>query len=147
MIVYDKKILDNQILVDEADTLYKGGFISKDQKKFVKKELLAFRSQDNILVRIGFLLLGSMLYSSICGAISIIGVSAENAYFQICCYIFAAVGFACSEILAKQNFHNHGLDDAFILGILLNVGGAVVILTEDFETGLTPAVFVAIASF
>ncbi|SFD80198.1 hypothetical protein SAMN05216297_11272 [Flavobacterium phragmitis] len=144
MIVYDKKMLDNQILVDEADTLYKGGFISKDQKKFVKKELPAFRSQDNILVRIGFLLLGSMLYSSICGAISIIGVSAENAYFQICCYIFAAVGFAGSEILAKQNFHNHGLDDAFILGAILNVGFAIGITTDGYQSVI--ALFMAVTA-
>lgn len=144
MIVYDKKILDNQILVDEAATLYKGGFISKDQKKFVKKELPAFRSQDNILVRIGFFLLGSMLYSSICGAISIIGVSAENAYFQICCYIFAAIGFAGSEILAKQNFHNHGLDDAFILGAILNVGFAIGITTNGYESVI--ALFMALTA-
>ncbi|WP_244165424.1 hypothetical protein [Flavobacterium phragmitis] len=137
-------MLDNQILVDEADTLYKGGFISKDQKKFVKKELPAFRSQDNILVRIGFLLLGSMLYSSICGAISIIGVSAENAYFQICCYIFAAVGFAGSEILAKQNFHNHGLDDAFILGAILNVGFAIGITTDGYQSVI--ALFMAVTA-
>ncbi|WP_289658597.1 hypothetical protein [Flavobacterium panacagri] len=144
MIVYDKKILDNQILVDEADTLFKGGFISKEQKKFIKKELPVFRSQDNILVRIGFFLLGSMLYGSICGAISIVGMNAENAYFQICCYIFAAVGFVGSELLAKQNFHNHGLDDAFILGAILNIGFAIGITTDGYESVI--ALFMAAAS-
>ncbi|AWK05462.1 hypothetical protein HYN56_14930 [Flavobacterium crocinum] len=144
MIVYEKKILDNEILINEADTLYKGGFISKDQKKFVKKELPAFRSQDNILVRIGFFLLGSMLYSSICGAISIIGMNAENAYFQICCYIFAAVGFLVSELLAKQNYRNHGLDDAFILGATLNVGFAIGITTDGSQSVI--AFFMAISA-
>ncbi|MFD2939320.1 hypothetical protein [Flavobacterium notoginsengisoli] len=144
MIVYDKKILDNQILVDEADTLYKGGFISKEQKKFVKKELPVFKSQENILVRIGFFLLGSMLYSSICGAISIVGMNAENAYFQICCYIFAAAGFVGSELLAKQNYHNHGLDDAFILGAVLNIGFAIGITTDGYESVI--ALFMAVAS-
>ena len=116
MIVYDTKKLDNEALVDEADTLYKGGFISKEQKKFIEKELPVLKSQSNILVRIGFFLLGSLLYSSICGMISLFGLSSENVYFQICCYIFAAVGFVGAEFLAKQEYHNHGLDDAFILG-------------------------------
>lgn len=144
MIVYDAKIVDNEILVNEADTLYKGGFISKEQKQFIKKELPVFRSQNNILVRIGFFLLGSFLYGSICGAISIIGMNAENAYFKICCYIFAAVGFAGSELLAKQNFRNHGLDDAFILGAILNIGFAIGITTDGYESVI--AFFMALAS-
>ncbi|KAF2518017.1 hypothetical protein [Flavobacterium foetidum] len=144
MIVYDKKLLDNQILVDEAQTLYKGGFISKEQKKFVQNELPVFKSQENILVRIGFFLLSSLLYGSICGAISIFGISAENAYFQISFYIFAVVGFAGSEILAKQNFHNHGLDDAFILGTIMNIGIAIAITTEGYEAVI--AFFMAVAS-
>lgn len=144
MIGYDKKRLDDQILVDEADTLYKGGFINNEQKKFIKKELPVFKGQDNILVRIGFFVLGSMLYSSICGAISIVGMNAENAYFQICCYIFAVVGFAGSEFLAKQNFYNHGLNDAFILGAILNVGFAIGITTEGYESVI--AFFMAAAA-
>ncbi|MFB9080884.1 hypothetical protein ACFFLS_22315 [Flavobacterium procerum] len=145
MIVYDKRMLDNQILVDEAHALCKGSFISKEQKKFIKKELPLFRSQDNILVRIGFFILGAMLYSSICGAISIFGIGGENAYFQICFYIFAAVGFAGSEILAKQNFHNHGLDDAFILGAILNVGLAIGITTEADNPAII-AFFITVTS-
>ncbi len=63
----------------------------------------------------------------------LIGMHAENAYFNICCYIFAAVGFAGSEFLAKQNYRNHGLDDAFILGAILNIGFAIGITTEGYE--------------
>ncbi|MDQ6469647.1 hypothetical protein RB619_03245 [Flavobacterium sp. LHD-80] len=144
MIVYDTQILDNEILVDEANTLHKGGFINKEQKKFIKQELPVFRSQDNILVRIGFYLLGCLLYSSICGAISIVGMNAGDSYFKICCYLFAAVGFVGSEILAKQNFHNHGLDDAFILGAILQTGIAIGITTDGYESVI--AFFMAIAS-
>ncbi|MDQ1165295.1 hypothetical protein [Flavobacterium sp. SORGH_AS_0622] len=144
MIVYDKQILNNDALVDEADTLYKGGFISKEQKKFIKKELPVFKSQDNILVRLGFFLLGNLLYSSICGAISILGLSSEHIFLEICCYLFAAVGFVGSELLAKQNFHNHGLDDSFILGALLNVGFAIGITTEGYE--IVIAFFVAVVA-
>ena len=144
MIAYDKKMLDNEMLIDEADTLYKGGFISKDQRKFIEKELPILKSQKNILVRIGFFLLGSMLFGSICGAISIFGLQSEHTYFQICCYLFAIIGFIGTELLATQNFHNHGLDDAFILGALLNVGFAIGITTEGYE--MLIALFVSIAS-
>ncbi|MHC0440413.1 hypothetical protein [Flavobacterium sp. 3-210] len=144
MIVYDKKMLDNGALLDEADTLYNGGFISKDQKKFIEKELPVLKSQSNILVRIGFFLLGCLLYLSICGAISLFGLSGEHVFFQICCYIFAVVGFVGAELLATQNYHNHGLDDAFVLGALLNVGIAIAVTTEGYEAVI--AFFVAIAA-
>lgn len=144
MIAYDNKILDNEVLVDEADTLYKGGFINKEQKKLIEKELPRFKSQSNILVRLGFFLLGSFLYSSICGVISLIGLNNEHAFLKICCYLFAIVGFAGAEFLARQNYHNHGLDDAFILGGLLTFGIAIAMTTEGYE--MVIAFFVATAA-
>ncbi|MFH6964737.1 hypothetical protein ACHRVK_10240 [Flavobacterium plurextorum] len=145
MILHNKNLLNNLALVEEAETLESGGFISKEQKKIIKNALPAFRSQSNILVRLGFFLLGSFLYSSICGAISLIGLSGEDFYFKICCYLFAGVGIAGAELLGNQNYYRHGLDDAFILGIPLNIGFAVAISTEGQEISI--AVFVAIASF
>ncbi|KAF2082194.1 hypothetical protein [Flavobacterium sharifuzzamanii] len=144
MIVYNKQLLDNEVLTDETDALYKGGFISKEQKKFIEKELPVLKSQNNILVRLGFFLLGCLLYGSICGAISLFGLSAENTFFKICCYIFAAVGFAGVEFLANQEYHNHGLDDAFILNALLCLGVAVGITTEGYE--MVIAFFVAVGA-
>ncbi|MBF4491382.1 hypothetical protein IR010_02435 [Flavobacterium sp. MR2016-29] len=145
MIVHDKNLLDNEALLEEANSLQSGGFISKEQNNLIKKELPAFRSQSNILVRFGFFLLGSFLYSSICGAFSLIGMAGEDFYFKICCYIFAAVGFGGAELLANQNYRNHGLDDAFILGAILNLGFAVAFTTDGYE--LVIAVFVAATSF
>ncbi|MBJ2124665.1 hypothetical protein [Flavobacterium sp. IB48] len=144
MIAYDKRKIDNGALIDQADTLYKGGFISKDQKKFIEKELPDLKSQSNILVRIGFFLLGCFLYLSICGVITLVGLSSERVFFEICCYIFAVIGFVGIELLAKQDYHNHGLDDAFILGALLNVGAAIAITTEGYE--IIIALFVSAAS-
>lgn len=144
MILYDKKKLQNEVLADEADTLYKGGFISKDQKKLIEKELPVFKNQSNILVRIGFFLLGSLLYSSICGMVSLFGLHSEHIYFQICFYLFAAIGFGGSELLGRQHYHSHGLDDAFILGTILNLGIAVAITTEGYE--MIIALVVAIAA-
>ena len=144
MIVYNKQLLDNEVLADEANALYKGGFISKEQRKFIEKELPVLKSQNNILVRVGFFLLGCLLYGSICGAISLFGLSAENTFFKICCYIFAAVGFGGVELLANQEYHNHGLDDAFILNALLCLGVAIGITTEGYE--MVIAFFVAVGA-
>jgi len=148
MIVYDKKLLDNLALVEEANSLESAGFISKEQKNLIKKELPAFKRQSNILVRLGFFLLGAFLYLSICGVIALIGLTgstSEHNFFNICCYIFAAIGFAGAEFLANQKYYGHGLDDAFILGALLNVGFAIAITTEGYE--IQVALFVAVASF
>lgn len=145
MIVYDKGALDDLTLIEEADSLLSAGFIDVKQKDLIKKELTFFRRSNNILVRIGFFLLGSFLYLSICGAISLLGLSGEQFFFSICCYIFALVGFVGAEFLANQKYYGHGLDDAFILGAILNLGIAVAITTEGYE--LVIAVFVAFKSF
>ncbi|WP_456312612.1 hypothetical protein [Pseudomonas shirazensis] len=145
MIVHDKNLLDNLALVEEADTLKSGGFISKEQRDLIKKELPVFRSQSNILVRLGFFLLGSFLYSSMCGTISLFALSGLEFFFHIGFYVFAAVGFFGAELLANRQYHGHGLDDAFILGGISNLGVAIAMTTEGYE--LVIAFFVAISSF
>lgn len=145
MIVHEKQFLDDLALLEEANSLQNAGFISKDQKDLIKKQLPDLKGHKNILVRLGFFLLGSFLYLSICGAISLLGLSGENFFFKICCYIFAVVGFVGAEVLANQKYYGHGLDDAFCLGALLNVGFAIAISTDGYE--LIIAVFVAIAAF
>ena len=145
MIAHDKQLLNDLVLLEEANSLQNAGFISKEQKDLIKKQLPDFKNQKNILVRLGFFLLGSFLYGSICGAISIVGMVGDEFYFKICCYIFAGVGFAGAELLANQKYYGHGLDDAFILGAILNVGFAIGITTDGYE--LIIAIFMAIAAF
>ena len=91
------------------------------------------------------------------------GGGSERYFFNICFYLFAVVGIVGAEILMNNKYYRHGLDDAFILGILLNIGIGVFISTEyyfrqyyyldyynstekDYPSILT-AVFVAVASF
>lgn len=145
MIAHDKQFLNDLALLEEANSLQNAGFISKEQKDLIKKQLPDFKGQKNILVRLGFFLLGSFFYGSICGAISILGMAGEEYYFKICCYIFAAVGFAGAEFLTREKYYGHGLDDAFILGAIINVGFAIGITTDGFE--LLIAVFMAITAF
>lgn len=145
MIVHDKKLLDNLALVEEANSLQSAGFISKEQKNIIKKELPAFKRQSHILARLGFFLLGSFLYSSICGVISLMGFSANDSFQYVGLYIFAIVGFVGAEVLASQTYYEHGLDDAFILGAILNLAIGVAITTDGYE--IIIAIFTAIASF
>lgn len=145
MIAHDKQFLNDLALLEEANSLQNAGFISKEQKDLIKKELPDFKDHKNILVRLGFFVLGSFLYGSICGAISIIGMVGDELYFKICCYIFAGVGFAGAEFLANQKYYGHGLDDAFILGAILNIGFAIGITTDGYE--LIIAIFMAITAF
>lgn len=145
MIVFDRRKLENSVLTEEADSLKNAGFISKEQLDFIKKELSVLNSHKNILVRIGFFLLGSFLYSSICSAVSLLGISAIDKIWEIFPFLFGIIGIAGSEFLAKKDYHNHGLDDAFILGTILNFGGAVTIAT-DFHFVLPVSIVVAIIS-
>ncbi|MDX6181505.1 hypothetical protein SGQ44_06810 [Flavobacterium sp. Fl-77] len=146
MIVHDKTLLENLILVEEARSLQEAGFISKEQVSILKNELPVFKSNTNILVRLGFFLLGVFLYLSICGVIALFGLSGINeSFFKIVCFIFAIVGFVGAEALSYQNYYQHGLEDAFILGSILNIGIALEIVTDQNE--LIIATFVAITSF
>ncbi|MCV9929154.1 hypothetical protein OIU83_15925 [Flavobacterium sp. LS1R49] len=128
MIVYDKNLLKNIFLVNEAESLQKANFITKEQLDTISKELPVLKSHDNILIRIGFFLLGVFLYSSICGVISLLGLSAASSDFYIVLvYFFAIVGFAGTEFLAQQKYYGYGLDDAFVLGAQLTLAIAIAI--------------------
>ncbi|MEO8517251.1 MAG: hypothetical protein ABI426_10915 [Flavobacterium sp.] len=116
MIAFNKELLNNTVLVNEAENLKNSGFISKDQLNTIEAKLPTLKNHKNILVRIGFFLLGCFLYSSICGTVSIVFLSGLDQHYKILIFLFAIIGFAGSEILAKNKFKSHGLDDAFVLG-------------------------------
>ncbi|MBF7091460.1 hypothetical protein IUY40_07900 [Flavobacterium sp. ALJ2] len=126
MIAYDKNLLKDVFLVDEAENLQKANFITKEQLDTVSKELPVLKSQDNVLIRIGFFLLGVFLYSSICGTVSLLGIgSSSNDFIIALVYLFAIIGFLGTEFLAKQKYYGYGLDDAFVLGAQLTLTIAV----------------------
>jgi hypothetical protein len=125
MIAYDKNLLKNILLINEAENLQKADFITKEQLDNVSKELPVLKSQNNILIRIGFFLLGVFLYSSICGVVSLLGIDTSNDFFIGLIYVFAIIGFAGTEILAQQKYYGYGLDDAFVLGGQLTLAIAV----------------------
>jgi hypothetical protein len=127
MIAYDKTLLDNVYIDEESNRLKESGFISPEQYKIISNQLPRLKSQNNIFIRIGFFILGCLLYSSICGFISFLGLSAMDNAYLFFIYLFAIIGFGTKEIMSSgMNYFGFGLDDAFILGgiaILLSAVG------------------------
>lgn len=131
MIAFDKELLDNTVLVNEAQNLKSSGFISKKQLDEIVTKLPTLKIHQNVLVRIGFFLLGCFLYSSICGAISLIAFPILDDISKSILFVYAIIGFVGSEILARHNFKSHGLDDAFILGAQVCLFFALGVSTEE----------------
>ncbi|WP_369765054.1 hypothetical protein [Flavobacterium sp. WC2429] len=144
MIQYDKTELENVSLVEEAHSLKNAGFISKEQYNLIVKELIILKSNTNILVRIGFFILGSFLYSSICGFISLILLQALTENYKVLLFIYTIIGFVGTEILTKQKYYGHGLDDAFLIGSQLTLAIAIGISTNG--NGLVIASILTITS-
>lgn len=115
MIAYNKTLLDNTLLVDEASSLKKSGFIDSAQFQTIIGDLPSLKRHKNILIRLGFFLLGSFLYSSICGMLTIISINIENFNNEILLFIYSVIGFLGIEFLTKQKYYGYGLDDAFLL--------------------------------
>lgn len=142
MIAHDKTLLENTFFLEGAKSLKQAGFVTPEQLAKAKTATPVLKTHNNILVRIGFFLLGCLLYSSIVGVLSLFGLSLAESGYKVMVYFFAAIGLAGSELLARQNYYGYGLDDAFVLGFLAMVCTAIGISTESVT-----AVFVAMAVF
>jgi hypothetical protein len=120
MIAYDKTLLDNVYIDEEANRLKESGFISREQYQSFQSQLPRLKSQNNIFIRIGFFILGCMLYSSICGMLSLFGLAVIDDAYLFFIYLFAIIGFGAKEFMSREmKFFGFGLDDAFILGAIL----------------------------
>ncbi|CAM3100010.1 hypothetical protein [Flavobacterium frigoris] len=133
MIVYDKVELENLTLVEEAHSLKEASFIDSEQYKVISKQLTIPKGSNNLLIRLAFFILGSFLYSSICGFLTLISENAIGENFEVILFLYAAVGFAGAEALTRLKFFGQGLDDAFIIGSQLNLAIAIGLLTNGNE--------------
>lgn len=117
MIVFDKELLNNTFLFAEAKRLNNQGFVSKEQLVEIKKQLPVLKSHENLLIRIGFFILGCLLFSSLTGVIALVTISLTQSHFGVILFVYTLLGIGASEFLAKeQRQYGYGLDDAFILG-------------------------------
>jgi hypothetical protein len=149
MIAYDKTLLDNVYIDEEANRLKESGFISHEQYKALGNQLPRLKSQNNLFIRIGFFILGCMLYSSICGFISLLGIGVMDNAYLFFIYLFAVIGFGAKEYMSKNmNYFGFGLDDAFILGGIGTLLTAVGLTFEqNYNTNyLAVIIIMAIAS-
>ncbi len=133
MIAYDKELLANEVLLDEAQSLKKSGFITHEQVSNINNILSGMKSNPNLLVRFGFFLLGCFMYSSIVRAFSITIFSVIQDNFEIILFIIALIGIGGLEFLSRENYFGHGLDDAFLLGFLLTLGIFVGMTSKENE--------------
>nr|WP_315197279.1 hypothetical protein [uncultured Flavobacterium sp.] len=142
MIVYDKTLLDNVYIDKEANRLKESGFISQEQYKDLGNQLPRLKNQNNIFLRIGFFILGCMLYSSICGFISLMMLATRDNQYLYFIYFFAIIGFGAKEFMSREmNYFGFGLDDAFILGAILAL---LVAVGLTFEQNYNPNYLVVI---
>ncbi len=144
MIAYDKTLLDNIFIDEEANRLKESGFISPEQYKSIGSQLPKLKSQNNIFIRIGFFILGCMLYSSICGFLSLLGLGIMDNAYLFFIYLFAIIGFGTKEFMSKNmNYFGFGLDDAFILGAIATLMTAVGLsFEENYNTNYLAVILV-----
>lgn len=115
MLVYNKEILENGLLVTEAKRLFKMKFISKEQLNAVVQQLPQLQSS-TIFIRFGFFLLGLFLFSSIAGFLALFFVNLISSFhYEVFIYLYAIIGIVGSEVFARKSYYGHGLDDAFVL--------------------------------
>lgn len=131
MIALNKDLLRNTFFIDNARSLCDGGFITKAQFLSAKAVTPVLKTQHNFLVRIGFLLLGIFLYSSVAGVVSLFGLAIMEHQFEIFTFVYAIIGWVGIEFLSRQNYYGYGLDDAFAIGLCTMAAMAFGINTES----------------
>ena len=133
MIAFDKQLLKNTFLVNDAYNLEEAGFIDKQQLKKITTNIKTLKTQKNLFIRICLFLLGAFLYVSVCGALSIFGLSVIDSHWQIMLLLFALVGFVGQEFICAKsiNYFGYGIDDASILGGLGCLTGFVSAVSNE----------------
>lgn len=126
MIAYNKTQLENTFLVEESIGLKDSGFIEKTDLERINAELVGLKTSRNLFVRIGFFLLGAMLYLSIIGLLALIFLNSDSS-FEVIGFVIAIIGLGVLELLCSQKLFRHGLDDAFIIGAQISFYSAIVV--------------------
>ncbi len=131
MIALNKDLLRNTFFIENARSLRDGGFITKAQFLSAKAVTPVLRTQNNFLVRIGFLLLGIFLYSSVAGVVSLFGLAIMERQFEAFTFMYGIIGLVGIEFLSRQNYYGYGLDDAFTIVLCTMTAMAFGINTES----------------
>jgi hypothetical protein len=135
MLVYNPFDVENYFLNQQLNLLVDENFIPQKQEVFNIEHQTKLNSNENILLRSGFILLGMFLFSSIFGVIGLVLLSGSNGHAGWYIVLFAQF-FACLfgvELLARQNYYSHGLLD---VAILYSIGILAAAFAYLFEADL-----------
>ncbi|MEW5676467.1 hypothetical protein ABGT15_09160 [Flavobacterium enshiense] len=131
MLAYHKETLENEALVAQAKELYRMKFIPKTQLQDITSRLTLFHSSSNLLIRIGFFLLGCLLLSAVAGFLALFFGTLLDGDFEVLLFVYGVIGIIGAEFLARIGYYQHGLDDAFILSIPFFFGMAIGSTTDS----------------
>ncbi len=147
MEAYNKELLLNTLVAEKAEELYDGNFISIEQFQNINRTLPKLVGSRNNIIRIFFFFLGTFLYGSICGMISLIYLTTldDSTIWNLAPFLFAAVGIASMELLITKNlkFYKNGIDDAFVLGIVLCIAVGLGLQSEFESWVISLSVFIS----
>lgn len=150
MVAYNKDLLTNTIIAEKSEELLNGNFITNEQFQKIKMTMPALKGSKNLVVRILFFLLGSFLYASICGMIGVtfLATLENDTIWNLVPILFTGMGILAMEFVVVPNmkFYKNGLDDAFVLGIILSVGLGLGLI-DRFDPWLIAAAIFIIATF
>ncbi|RVU90688.1 hypothetical protein EH230_07175 [Flavobacterium columnare] len=164
MLASNFNTIQNHFLLEETQKLIKLEIIDQNQYEKIKKEIITTKTNSNILVRIGFFLLGNFLISIILSTYTLFLYFGDNfKIYGSYLFILGILGVFISEILRNKKYFSYGLDDSFILSIPLFFGTSIALFTESINlvfitiilTSListiryvhTPSVFISLISF
>ena len=147
MEAYNQELLLNTLVAEKSEELYDGNFITIEQLQNINRTLPKLVGSRNSIIRIIFFFLGSFLYGSICGMISLIFLTSldDSTIWILAPFLFATVGIAAMEIVIAKNlkFYKNGMDDAFVLGIVLCIAVGLGLQNEFESWVISLSVFIS----
>ncbi|WP_103725969.1 hypothetical protein [Flavobacterium croceum] len=132
-------LIKNLFLVEDLKELKSNMLISDIQYSKAVQDFVITKTNTNILVRIGFFLLGLFLLSSLFGILSLFifaGFTESNESYKAMLFVYAVICYGASEIAYRNNYFAFGFDDSFVMGAHLFTALSFGIYTESVAFGL-----------
>lgn len=124
--------IQNLFLFEEMEKLVANETVNQAQVDSLKGVHPITKTNNNLLVRIGFFFLGVFLISSIIGFMTLfVAISGGADAFAIISLLMALCCIFASETLFTKNYFAYGLDDASVLAIPLFLAIGFGIATEE----------------
>ncbi|MBW3518308.1 hypothetical protein [Flavobacterium sp. NKUCC04_CG] len=135
MNAYNKTLLEQTFLLEEAQNLRAGGFINTDQFRIIESQLPVLKTQKSFLIRIGLFLVGLVLCASIAGVLTLFSYSMMSMHgVGWMAFLFSLICIGGLEwMIQTKNYFGYGLDDAFLLSGQLALAVCLYILLDEMD--------------